>query len=203
MHVEVVHWSAGLSAEIVASLDDSLQYPRSWSQTLDGMPLSAHGAKINEMIVLLGINISSNYDRRVHKLATAFPIKMLRMAKSNRDLVCPDRQAVAQEVIVLALPEINTKKLRRACLPDFKLAARTGRLGPMLFSILSALATQLNGDIQNLEGVNSIIKTIGNRCTHISLALMSSRVQLKYQHGAVRRVTTKDRLPNDSKQRSS
>ena len=114
------------------------------------------------------------------------------MGKSNRDIVCGVRMAIAQEVLGLVVVDVNTKKLRQACRLEFEAAAAHGTLGPMLHAVLSALAVHLRGDIQNLEGINSTIKTIGNRCSRISLALLSARVQLKYQYGAVRRTMEKD-----------
>ncbi len=68
------------------------------------------------------------------------------------------------------------------CSGEFDLAATEGVLGLQLYSCLAALAVSLGGDIQNLEGLNSQIKFIGNKCNFVSLALLSGRIGIKYQY---------------------
>ena len=66
-------------------------------------------------------------------------------------------------------------------------------LGWQAYTYLSMLACSLGGDIQNIEGLNNIIKLISSRCNFISLALLSGRVCLKYKIGVFNRFQTKSR----------
>ena len=105
------------------------------------------------------------------------------------------RKHVAEEILATAGRdlEVNARKLREACRPELVDAAVHGTLAWKLQAILECAAANLSGDIQNLEGINNIIKCIGNRCNFINLDLLSSRVQIKHQYLAQRRHDVRDK----------
>lgn len=108
------------------------------------------------------------------------------MIRSHPHIACQKRKSIAAEI--LATPdcelEITTRKLKHLCAADLEQASHDGTTGWTLFSILDLVALMLMGDIQNLEGTNSVIKAITKKAPAIGLPLASARVGLKYKLGA-------------------
>ena len=77
--------------------------------------------------------------------------------------------------------EVNTRKIKRIFANDLSLAAETGRAGPALYATIVVLRAQARCDVQENEGVNSLIKILAERSPNISIALLSARVLLKKQ----------------------
>jgi hypothetical protein len=76
---------------------------------------------------------------------------------------------------------LSSLKLLALFRTEFEHAAATSCLPPAskVFCIASALRTQLFGDVELLEGVNSLIRINNNRAPNIGLPLLNSRIQLK------------------------
>jgi len=81
------------------------------------------------------------------------------------------------------LLEANARKLKAHCLEDLWVASTSGTIRPkgLLRSVLIEAALMLRTDIQELEGLNSVIKAAMHRAqnTNISLELLCSRVCIR------------------------
>jgi hypothetical protein len=75
--------------------------------------------------------------------------------------------------------KVNARKLRQLARNDIEQAARDGTTGLRLYTIILGLRRMAKSDIQCLEGVNSMVKCIGNRAPNMSLALLASRIVSK------------------------
>ena len=52
--------------------------------------------------------------------------------------------------------------------------------GSKLVALVLLVADSMRGDTQEIEGINSQIRMIGNRCPRIDLLHLSSRIALKH-----------------------
>jgi len=88
-----------------------------------------------------------------------------------------------QATLVLDTPDDKlddtTRKLKTWCLEDFQNAQRTGLCGKKLWCILKIMSRILKCDVQENEGVNSLITFITGKARNITLPLLSARVVLK------------------------
>ena len=73
----------------------------------------------------------------------------------------------------------NTRKLVRLLRPDFEEAAASGTCGPNLWAFAMSLRAYMKADVQNCEGMNSLIRSINERCKNIGLPLLSARCVMK------------------------
>ena len=97
--------------------------------------------------------------------------------RRKRDL----SEGLAKTVMDTADPDldINTRKLKTRLRADFAEAAASGMCPARLFVVASALRRKLKADVQEIEGINSLIRIQGERSPHISLELLSSRICIK------------------------
>jgi hypothetical protein len=94
---------------------------------------------------------------------------------------CPDRKRVALSILS-ADPkdlDINIRKIKHLCLEDLLFASQSGKSGPRLYMLVWIIRRQIQTDVQECEGVNSMIKKAGQRSPNMTLPLLWARVSLK------------------------
>ena len=74
--------------------------------------------------------------------------------------------------------DITTTKFVQAFRQNMVAVARTGLLDTSLEAALEFIAAYVEADVQEVEGQNHLIKRTVSKNPHISLALLSARVQL-------------------------
>ena len=87
------------------------------------------------------------------------------------------RQLLSSDDAVL---ERNARKVKLHCRDELQHAASAGQIdvqatsqGSKLLAILLQVSDNLLGDTQDVEGINSMIRIIGNRCPRIDLCHLS------------------------------
>ena len=75
--------------------------------------------------------------------------------------------------------DVNAAKVKRLYLADLQQAAADGRCGPNLYAFAVSLRSMMKGDVQNCEGMNSLIRAVTDKCRNIGLPLLSARCVLK------------------------
>lgn len=116
---------------------------------------------------------------------------MFWMIKEDADVPSDKRREIAQEMLDTPLTEldVNTRKIRQMCYPDVVIAATQGTNSLMLDTILRTIGQRLQPDVQDVEGINSLLKMMGKRSPNMSAALLSSRVAIKKSIGKTDRVS--------------
>ena len=77
--------------------------------------------------------------------------------------------------------ECNARKLKHFAQEELKniVASATLERAPRVQSVVGLIVQHFSGDTQQVEGINSIIRLVGNRCPRISLRQLSARIVLK------------------------
>ena len=121
------------------------------------------------------------YDRRVRQVFERYPLRLLVMVKTAKDVACPDRQGIASEILSTdpELLELNTLKLTKIALLDLRLARDRGVCSDFLWAVLTGIRKVIKSDVQENEGVNSVIKHVVAAAPMIQLPLVDARVRLK------------------------
>ena len=81
--------------------------------------------------------------------------------------------------------ECNARKLKTFALDELKAISISGTLegAPKIQGVMELIANGFSGDTQEIEGINSIIRLVGNRCPRIRLSQLSARIVLKKSIG--------------------
>ena len=106
--------------------------------------------------------------------------------KSRPNVPCEHRQRVAREILAKdpADLEANALKVRNLCPHDLQQAKETGTCGLKLYSISKTIAYKAIANIEELEGLNNLIKLQGTRAPNISLELLDARMCTKKRLGS-------------------
>ena len=75
--------------------------------------------------------------------------------------------------------EQTTRKIWNQFECDLKRSSETGLCTRRLYAVIRAIAHLAQGDTQEVEGTNSLVKIMGERCPNISLELLSSRICMR------------------------
>jgi hypothetical protein len=96
------------------------------------------------------------------------------------------RQELAIEILHTddASLEINARKIKALFTQELTVAAEDGRLGKRLWAVLRAMSEIQPVDVQEMEGVNSMVKLICTRSRCITQQLLDSRIKVKKALGA-------------------
>ena len=73
--------------------------------------------------------------------------------------------------------EVTARKVKRLFRVGVEQAARDGTCSESLWVFLRTFGLVFKADVQALEGVNSMIKSINGRCPNLSLALLDARLR--------------------------
>ena len=134
-----------------------------------------------ELGVTLNFHHFASYWRRVVLDCKRLPNALFLLTLSPPQESCQQRQRVAKCVLETPLEKLdsNVRKLRQRCLEEFESTARSGKLGPILHTTISAWSSSAKSDVAINEGHNSLIKAISGRCKNIGLPLLSARANTK------------------------
>lgn len=132
------------------------------------------------------LHCASQYDRRVHKAALAYPFRILLLIKTLPDRPCQLRQQVATEIIETDNQKLHhvIRKLKKLYGSDLALASQTGILGYALGCALLELKKIWKTDVRERERVNKQLTLISERCPNAGVDLVSSRTMIKRYLGA-------------------
>lgn len=83
--------------------------------------------------------------------------------------------------------DLQTRKIRTILKDELNVAKTSGKCPQKLYAVVFAIGQKMFSDVQEMEGLNSLVKLIGNRAPNISLELLSSRISLKKRMGIGRR----------------
>ncbi len=75
--------------------------------------------------------------------------------------------------------EVNTAKMKRLARRDLELATTEGTATTYLMTTLLTIRDACGADIQENEGLNSILKGENSRARNMTLATLDSRLRLK------------------------
>ena len=134
------------------------------------------------------IQNAASFARRVVDPVLEFPNIFLGMAKIRFDLPCLERKALAERLLSAARQDcldLSSMKLLRRYQHDIKMAADCGRIGLSFYIVLKTLRRVWRSDVRENERLNKLLKLFGQRAPNSSLDLVSSRIALKYNLGAV------------------
>ena len=169
-------WVCGKSASILQEFGELIACP-SWCLPI----LQAPGCDAGRMLEL-GVGLillqHSSFKRRVHDLVSSYPSKALWLVHSPPGAACCVRQTIAAEI--LQSEEKNMQKLRRLCRADLQEAQETGRCSQFLYTLLRTWFETAPSDVSINETHNSFIRRECDRNRHISLPLLSSRCNARY-----------------------
>ena len=79
--------------------------------------------------------------------------------------------------------DITTRKVKQLLRPELMRAASNGVADPVLFAMSSGLRELAKSDVRQNEGMNSLIRTLCQRCRHIGMPLLSARTTIKKEIG--------------------
>ena len=82
---------------------------------------------------------------------------------------------------------ITALKVKSCFYKDICICATTGTICAALYTIIRVLVLHWNGDVQEIEGINSIIKSICTLCPRVSLAVLDARIGTLKQLGLGRK----------------
>lgn len=75
--------------------------------------------------------------------------------------------------------EVFARKLRHLFTPDLEEASLRGTTSLALHTFIRCVGAVMHADVQECEGVNSLIKAINSRARNLSLVLLDARVRAK------------------------
>jgi hypothetical protein len=155
-----------------------------WAETVLG-DLPVKLACYESDLLLLAVEVMSahaaSYHRRVAVHCLKLPLALCWLAWRPAPEVCEGRRRIAKFIIDTPSGqlEVNAQKLRTLWPGDLRQAAATGRASPRLYTFAWTTRKMMRSDVKSNEGHNSLIKTIADRCRHISLGLLSVRANVK------------------------
>ena len=98
---------------------------------------------------------------------------------------CPDRMSVAQSWIsspdccLSSASRDIPRKIKKLFAEELQLVSVDGRVPLRLFELLLMIRAQLPLDVQDIEGMNSVLQIIGKRAPKLAVPLAPDRIQLK------------------------
>ena len=169
----------------IAALSNSDQ----WQSLLDNhIPLNClQNAERTRTCLLM--QYLADYDRRIVGACRGPLLRVLRLADAHPDGVDEGRRSICMEVLQTEKGAGHTTifKLKDAFRFDFEHAAATGQIPKVLYHYVTLLATLWNADVQEIEGINSLVKLQCKKAPRISLAVLDARIHLTKYLGLGRR----------------
>ena len=129
------------------------------------------------LIVDLKLHAASSYDRRIRQRTLTLPHLLAWIGDCGMNVVSAKRQDVCRKVLDTDLRQLDesTRRLRHVCNDDFQLGARTGTIGPILYSAIMLYRIYLTGNTQHNESFNKLLKDQADKSRTIGLPLVSGR----------------------------
>ena len=131
--------------------------------------------------VLLTVEMLCDYCRRFLYPMRAYPCILMWLVHKGPTVQCPNRQACASDLLSAGEHDLDqtSSKIRAIFHRELMEAQGNGCLHPNLWRLLRQVATHWTLDTAEIEGVNSIIKTVSSRAPYIGWTLMSARIANK------------------------
>jgi hypothetical protein len=79
--------------------------------------------------------------------------------------------------------DISSRKVKALCLLELVQARDLGTIGTICWSISAFMRVRMRPDVRVNEQYNSLVRMMNERCRHVSLGLLSARVNLKKMLG--------------------
>ncbi len=149
-----------------------------WPRYLATVPASdvdkvAHCAKV------LTLHHLCDFERRVMGTIRQPHLRVLVLSKSLPEDTCTLRQSFCSDMlkeVEAGTCDPSILKLIRAFPDAFQDCQASGRLTAQLHILVSHVASAWMGDVQRIEGINSLIEIVTKRAPSISLALLDARI---------------------------
>ena len=158
-----------------------------WADVLEDVPVDLIDAEktIRECLAMGSLQVLADYDRRIMSRVSSMSCKVLLLGKAMNNECCEERIGVASGIIRTDDEELPlvVRKIKSVFRSDLELAAGTGLLPLPLFVIMRIIAQRWRGDVQAIEGINNIIKSITTLCPGIEMNLLDARVASRKKLG--------------------
>lgn len=128
-------------------------------------------------VVVLVAKSAAQYWVRDLRVCQSSPARILWFPFRHPELECPDRKRMAADLLDLPLPWLGNAsfKIRIMLMPDVIHSAETGKCTPRVYRLMCAVREVWHADVQEVEGLNNVIKSITNRVPPIELPFVASR----------------------------
>ena len=140
---------------------DSTDPTHPWAAILSDIPREFSDRAAYTIKAVTHRNLA-DYDRRVISVFCSLPVKALCLAKTDPFVGCTKRQQVADEILKLhdgmACVDPTMLKLKRLFHTQLQEARDHGVCDMRLWTMLRLICNKWQGDVQEIEGINSLIK---------------------------------------------
>jgi hypothetical protein len=118
---------------------------------------------VNAFATLSILNAAACFKWRVHDKICSLPDQLFWFVYEDRSVDCPHRRRVAKLVLSVEPIDLDivTRKIRALCFADIQFALHTGCATPKLYLLLWGIRRATCIDVQECEGLNSMIKRAG------------------------------------------
>eukprot|EP00959_Pyramimonas_sp_CCMP1952_P112070 2343711-Pyramimonas_sp.AAC.1 len=142
-------------------------------------------------VVHISLCMAADYNRRVMVQVADLPLRILALAFAHPLEPCDERRELAASLLQAAeaFPgaaadlqcDATSKKFVDIFAPELARCRDEGRgaLDRQLWAFVNAIAREWKLDTQEIEGVNSIIKTVWKRSPAIAWPLLSARMSMR------------------------
>lgn len=151
-----------------------------WQPVFDRSRLSIQ-AVLGEAIIMCVLQQAADFDRRVVACLARPPLVLLKLVATPPGVVDEQRKQLAIDIATWVQEKSvheNVKKLDDLFRPELEQARVTGTLpnDSRIYFLLRPLAERWSCDIEDVEGINSMISVQAKRSPHLAIPLLSSRI---------------------------
>ena len=162
----------------------ALLRPEAWADLVEAAP-QEHRGRSRIGILKAVLRMHADYERRVSNPLRAGPYNLLWFGKELPNDFCPKRQHLA--LCLLDTPDValhmTASKLKQLFRAELANVAQTGKCPICLYWAMRLVALYWRADVQEIEGINSLIELACRRAPRISLPLVDARVGLRKDLG--------------------
>jgi hypothetical protein len=176
---------AGKGLEFASELEQ-LCVPAAWSDVLLHAASSGlDGVTVAEGIVLTLLHNVAQFDMRIVRRLSRWPYKLLLFAEDDAETPSDRRKELASELLSASPSRLEINALKFKCLFSTALteASQTGLLAKDVLLFLRTLRYSWTCSTQDVEGRNSIVKIMSDRCPAAGVDLVSERLRIKASLG--------------------
>ena len=151
-----------------------------WQPVFDRSRLSIQPF-LGEAIIVCVLQQAADFDRRVVACLARPPLVLLKLVATPPGVVDEQRKQLAIDIATWVQEKSvheNVKKLDDLFRPELEQARVTGTLpnDSRIYFLLRPLAERWSCDIEDVEGINSMISVQAKRSPHLAIPLLSSRI---------------------------